>query len=624
MNEDDRLRALHDFALLDTPNEQEFDELVNLASEVCSTPISLVSLLDHERQWFKAAVGTTLKETPRNISFCTHTIQKPELFIVEDAAMDPRFSDSPLVTGEMGVRFYAAIPLQAPDGYIIGTLCVMDTVPRVLSESQKRALTILGNQVQARMELKAKKNNLKKALAENERLSATLTASNAIFRAFMNNGPFISYIKDADGRFVFCNKKLAERFGVTEQQWIGQTDHELWPREIANQYRENDMNVLQRGIPVQSAEVTPGPNGEDIHWKSYKFPLRDQSGSLMLAGMSVDVTSDLKKEAQLESALQETRVLAKSLQASQLLLHKFLDVSPNRIFLKAEDGRYVFYNRAFASQYGIGPMEWISRSDHEILPKEIADRLRESDHLALHSGEVIEAMEQSRNSDGVMLTLKTLKFTYKDADGRNMLAGVAIDITEEVKRQEALAEANLKLELLATTDSLTGLSNRRVFETQAAIEFSIATRKNRPLCLLIMDVDNFKKRNDEFGHAAGDEALRLLGEVLLETCRAGDLAARLGGEEFGFLLPETDVEAAMAFAQRIQSRLREIPCGPTELTVSIGIAARSEKTETWERLASRADAAMYEAKQSGKSRAVIHRDHITQVIQNLNRRSQAS
>jgi diguanylate cyclase (GGDEF)-like protein len=137
-------------------------------------------------------------------------------------------------------------------------------------------------------------------------------------------------------------------------------------------------------------------------------------------------------------------------------------------------------------------------------------------------------------------------------------------------------------------------------------------------------VDNFKKRNDEFGHAAGDEALRLLGDVLLETCRAGDLAARLGGEEFGFLLPETDVEAAMVFAQRIQSRLREIPCGPTELTVSIGIAAMSEKTETWERLASRADAAMYEAKQSGKSRAVIHRDHITQLIQNLNRRSQAS
>jgi PAS domain S-box-containing protein len=539
MNEDDRLRALHDFALLDTPNEQEFDELVNLASEVCSTPISLVSLLDHERQWFKAAVGTALKETPRNISFCTYTIQKPELFIVEDAAIDPRFSNSPLVTGEMAVRFYAGIPLQAPNGCAIGTLCVIDTVPRVLSESQKRALTILGNQVQARMELKAKKNNLKKALAENERLSATLAASNAIFRAFMNNGPFISYIKDAEGRFVFYNKKLAERFGVTEQQWIGQTDHELWPPENAKHNRENDINVLQGGIPVESAEVTPGPNGEDIHWKSYKFPITDQSGSLMLAGMSVDVTSDLKKEAQLESALQEASVLAKSLQASQLLLQKFLDLSPYHIFLKAEDGRYVFYNRTFASQYGIDQMEWISRSDYEVLPKEIAERFRESDQLALNSGEVIEAVEQSRNRNGVMLTFKTLKFTYKDADRRNMLAGVAIDITEEVKRQEALAEANLKLELLATTDSLTGLPNRRVFETQAAIEFSIASRKKRPLSLLIMDVDNFKKRNDEFGHAAGDEALRLLGKVLLETCRAGDLAARLGGEEFGFLLPST-------------------------------------------------------------------------------------
>src|SRR5271155_2086451 len=100
MNEADRLKTLQDFALLDTPNEEEFDELVNLASEVCSAPISLVSLLDHERQWFKAAVGMTLKQTHRNISFCTYTIQKPELFIVEDATSDLRFQDSPLVSGE--------------------------------------------------------------------------------------------------------------------------------------------------------------------------------------------------------------------------------------------------------------------------------------------------------------------------------------------------------------------------------------------------------------------------------------------------------------------------------------------------------------------------------------------
>jgi len=534
MNEADRLKTLHDFALLDTPNEEEFDELVSLASEVCSSPISLVSLLDHQRQWFKASVGTTLKETHRNISFCTYTIQKPELFIVEDATSDVRFSDSPLVTGELGVRFYAGIPLHAPNGCAIGTLCVMDMVPRRLSESQKRALTILGHQVQARMELRAKTNILKNALAENERLTATLKASNDIFLAFMNNSPFISYIKDVEGRLVFYNKKMAERFGVTEQQWIGRSDHELWPEEVATEYREHDIDALQGGTAVEFAEVTRESNGEDTHWKSYKFPFKDQSGRLMLAGVSVDVTANLKKELELESALRQKSELAKSLQASQLLLEKFLDLSPNHVFIKAEDGRYVFYNYQFARQNKIDKMAWIGRSDHEVLPKEFADRCREHDQVALTSGEVLEVIEQGRDGQGALLTFKTLKFTYKDADGRKMLAGISIDMTEETERQQALTEANLHLELLATTDSLTGLRNRRVFETQAAIEFSIAARANRPLSLLVMDVDDFKMRNDAFGHAVGDEALRLLGRALLETVRAGDVRRGLVEKSSGF------------------------------------------------------------------------------------------
>lgn len=209
---------------------------------------------------------------------------------------------------------------------------------------------------------------------------------------------------------------------------------------------------------------------------------------------------------------------------------------------------------------------------------------------------------------------KSLRFTYLDSDGKRLIAGVAVDITDEVKREEALSEANSKLEQLATTDSLTGLPNRRVFEERAAIEFSIAARKDRPLSIMITDVDNFKKRNDEFGHAAGDEALRTLGQVLLENVRVGDLAARLGGEEFGFLLLESAAEGAMAFAERIQAHLRQIPTGPAQLTVSIGIASLDQTTRTWERLLARADDAMYEAKRSGKNRTVLHHQHISQLL----------
>ncbi len=184
-----------------------------------------------------------------------------------------------------------------------------------------------------------------------------------------------------------------------------------------------------------------------------------------------------------------------------------------------------------------------------------------------------------------------------------------MDVTDQLRREEALAAANLQLEMLATTDSLTGLANRRVFETRAAIEFSVARRGRRPLSVLMMDIDNFKWRNDTYGHAAGDAALAALGQILRDCVRMGDVAARLGGEEFGFLLPDTGPAGAMELAHRVQVLLAELPGAPAALTISVGIASLSETTEDWERLLSRADAAMYEAKRAGKNR-VFHFDYL--------------
>jgi len=165
-----RQAALLELAILDTPAEPVFDDLVALASELYSVPISLISLLDTERQWFKASVGLEGWETPLNRSLCAHAVRLKKLMVVEDATKDKRFKNNPAVTGEPHVRFYAGIPLYAAGGIAIGTLCIIDTVPRSLSPLEVKTLSILGQQVQAQLDLRYERKRLQKVLAENRRL----------------------------------------------------------------------------------------------------------------------------------------------------------------------------------------------------------------------------------------------------------------------------------------------------------------------------------------------------------------------------------------------------------------------------------------------------------------------
>ncbi len=146
--EKNRLSALQSYHIADTLNEKEYDDIAKLAAAICGTPVSLVTFVDESWQWFKAKVGTDFKGTPREIAFCEHTIRVPdEVTVVEDAAADPRFSNNPLVTENPNIRFYAGAPFTTIDGYTLGTVCVLDVVPRKLSEQQTAALRILSEQV---------------------------------------------------------------------------------------------------------------------------------------------------------------------------------------------------------------------------------------------------------------------------------------------------------------------------------------------------------------------------------------------------------------------------------------------------------------------------------------------
>ena len=159
-----RLDALRRYNIVDTSPEGAFDDLTRLAAFVCGVPIALVSLVDVNRQWFKSRCGLSLSETPRRISFCAHSILQRDVFVIPDALEDPRFADNPLVTSDPHIRFYAGAPLITPDGFALGTLCVMDRVPRRLTADQTDALRALSRQTMTQMELRSKVAELQQAV----------------------------------------------------------------------------------------------------------------------------------------------------------------------------------------------------------------------------------------------------------------------------------------------------------------------------------------------------------------------------------------------------------------------------------------------------------------------------
>lgn len=175
-----RLDALASFEMLDTPREQDFDEIADLASRICETPIAVVNLVGEGRQFFKAEVGLGVRETPLASSFCARAILEQEFMLIPDATKDPRFDCNPLVTGENGLRFYAGALLKTTEGHPIGTLCVLDYKPRDLTETQQVTLKVLARQVMRQLELR-------KALRERDAAQSQQAVLNAEIAHRMKN-----------------------------------------------------------------------------------------------------------------------------------------------------------------------------------------------------------------------------------------------------------------------------------------------------------------------------------------------------------------------------------------------------------------------------------------------------
>ncbi len=600
-NEAQRLDTLRGYDILDTPPEPDFDDLTLLAAQICQVPIAVVSLVDENRQWFKSIIGLSATETSRDVAFCAHAIlHSDEVLEVHDAQLDSRFADNPLVTADPHIRFYAGAPLVAPDGLALGTLCVIDRVPRALSAEQKTALRALSRTVIAQLELR-------RILAAHRRAEEQLQSLNALLEQKVE-------ARTADLRREQENLALAIKSSNTglwdwnmltnevyySPEWKAQLGY--LPDELPNDFSTwesliypADLEPTMQKMQVFLASAQESYENEfrlrhrdgSYHWILARGNKRcDKNGKpIRLSGSHIDVSERKITEQML-------RIAATAFDSHESMMI----TDANRVILRV--------NKAFTEDTGYTAEEVVGQTP----------RLLKSGR---HNAEFYHAMWETirrtgtwqgeiwdRRKNGEIYPKWLTISAVKGDDGViTHYIGSHIDITERKASEE-------KIQNLAFYDSLTRLPNRRLLMNRLQQALVSIARSDRDGALLFIDLDNFKTLNDTLGHEIGDLLLQQAAQRLESCMREGDTVARLGGDEFVVMLvdlSEQPIEAAAqtgAIGEKILATLSQ----PYQLdkyghrcTASIGATLFNGHQQSTDDLMKQADIAMYQAKKAGRN-----------------------
>lgn len=326
-DEAQRLESLRSYDILDTPSEQAYEDLVLLAAHICQVPTAIVTLIDHERQWFKTKAGLNMTETPRDHAFCAHAIlQADEVLEVPDAREDPRFADNPLVVGAPNIRFYAGAPLVTPDGHALGTLCVIDHMPRKLTPEQLTALSALSRRVLDQLALRRQARELKtKEQEANHMLALSDKSRKALLSMLEDEKMAAQNLRESDVRFRQVVENIHEVFWVKdmlnrELLYISPAYERIWgcPFDMAAQNRASWVETIHPDDKerVREAVRIKQPRGDynetyritrvdgSIRWiRDRAYPIRDSDGKIYrMVGTAEDITEQRELEEQLRQA----------------------------------------------------------------------------------------------------------------------------------------------------------------------------------------------------------------------------------------------------------------------------------------------------------------------------------
>jgi two-component system sensor histidine kinase VicK len=318
LNELNRLAALRSYHILDTATEKDFDDLTELASAICGTPIALISLVDKDRQWFKSHKGTEITETHRDVSFCAHAINKPtDLLEVVDARADERFKNNPLVTGETQLTFYAGVPLIDEQGFALGSLCVLDREPKKLTDAQQSALKTLAAQVVTQLKLRRKLIELENAGTRIQKLNALLTTKEREAMQIIEHTPMAMALHTGEDMNIrFANKTMLKAWGKDETV-LGMPFHQALPELAALDFPRTMRQVYRKGIPYHQTEermVFEHEGALKEFYYNYSFtPLLLPDGQVWgVLNTALEVTQMVKSRLTVERAEESLRLAVQS------------------------------------------------------------------------------------------------------------------------------------------------------------------------------------------------------------------------------------------------------------------------------------------------------------------------
>ena len=426
-NELGRLEALQGYGVLDTPSESAFDGIAALAASICGTPIALVSLIDENRQWFKAKVGLTASETARDISLCAHAILQDDLFVVPDTRADERFAANPLVTAEPNIRFYAGAPLISQAGHTLGTLCVIDHVARKLTSQQEDALRVLSAEVVAQLELRRIRAELARITDTSENASETIRATQEFNSRLLACSRDCIKVLDLEGRLLFMNEGGMQALEICD---IGPFLNHAWidfwqgeDREAARAAVETaKAGGIGRFVGYFELRITRQPRWWDVVVSS----IRDAQGRPeRLLALSRDVTQ-LKMH---EQALREAHQLSQEI----------IEGAAEGIIVYDTELRYQVFNPFMQRLTGKSFGEVAGRVAAEVFPRLRTSGLEEKLKQALQ-GEVVHLQDvfvPKHSADGRDVWESCTFAPHRNAQGKIIgVVGLVHDTTERHLAEE--------------------------------------------------------------------------------------------------------------------------------------------------------------------------------------------